>query len=93
MEEFLPNHADDQRVRAAWARTQRLSATRGMALKYWDLMGSINVLDVLPTIAVPTLVVARTDDIPVPIETQREIVETIPARSLPSFRATTTSFG
>jgi class 3 adenylate cyclase len=82
MEEFLPNHADDQRVRAAWARTQRLSATRGMALKYWDLMGSINVLDVLPTIAVPTLVVARTDDILVPIETQREIVETIPGAQL-----------
>ena len=77
-----PHHADDQRVRAAWARTQRLSATRGMALKYWDLMGSINVLDVLPTIAVPTLVVARTDDIPVPIETQREIVETIPGAQL-----------
>jgi hypothetical protein len=82
MEVFLPNHEGDERVRAVWARTQRLSATRGMALKYWDLMEKVNALDVLPSITVPALVLARTGDLAVPIESQRLIASEIPGAEL-----------
>ncbi len=78
MELFLPNHVDDARVRAVWARTQRLSAPRGIALKYWDLLEQMNALDVLPTITVPTLVVARRDDPVIPLDSQRTIAAAIP---------------
>src|SRR4051812_45922264 len=38
MEYFLPNHVGDPRALAGWARAQRQSCTRGMALNYYDLM-------------------------------------------------------
>jgi pimeloyl-ACP methyl ester carboxylesterase len=82
MELFLPNHVDDARVRATWARTQRLSATRGMALKYWDLMPSIDATGVLPAIRAPTLVLARANDPVIPLGSQREIAAAIPGARL-----------
>jgi class 3 adenylate cyclase/pimeloyl-ACP methyl ester carboxylesterase len=81
-EYFLPNHAGDQRARAAWARTQRLSATRGMALKYWDLMGDLDVGHVLSNIRVPTAVLARTEDPIIPLESQKKAVAMIPGAEL-----------
>lgn len=75
---FVPNHRDDPRVRANWAKTQRLSATRGMALKYWDLMGELDVSHVLPNIRMPTLMIAREEDPVLPIEQQRETVRKLP---------------
>jgi len=82
LEYFVPNHRDDPRVRANWAKTQRLSATRGMALKYWDLMGELDVGHVLPNITVPTLVIARSEDPVLPIELQREAVKKLPNAEL-----------
>ena len=82
IELFLPNHAADPRIRAVWARTQRLSATRGMALRYWDLMGKIDATHVLPTIGAPTLVVARAEDTVIPLESQRSIAAAIPGARL-----------
>ena len=78
MEYFLPNHVDDPRARAGWARAQRQSCSRGMALKYWDLMGEIDVHHVLPNIRVPTLVLPRSDDQVLPLEYQRETAQTLP---------------
>jgi pimeloyl-ACP methyl ester carboxylesterase len=78
MEYFLPNHLDDPRALAGWARAQRQSCTRGMALKYYDLMRKIDATDVLPGISVPTLVLGRTEDPLIPIATQHEIAAAIP---------------
>ena len=78
LDQFLPNHGDDPRILTNWARTQRLSATRGMALKYWDLMGELDVSNVLPNLRMPTLVIARSEDVVLPIEQQREAAQAIP---------------
>jgi class 3 adenylate cyclase/pimeloyl-ACP methyl ester carboxylesterase len=78
MEYFLPNHVDDQRARAGWARAQRQSCTRGMALKYWDLMMELNAFHVLPGIRAPALVLAREGDLVIPLETQRAIAAALP---------------
>ncbi len=82
MEYFLPNHVDDPRARAAWGRAQRQSATRGMALKYFDLMREINALEVLPAITVPTRVLTRENDQIIPLEAQRELAAAIPNAEL-----------
>ena len=82
MEYFLPNLTDSPRHRAAWGRTQRQSATRGMALKYWDLLGDLDVRHVLPNIRVPTLVVARADDPILPLDSQRQATAAIPGAEL-----------
>ena len=78
MEHFLPNHVGDPRALAGWARAQRQSCTRGMALKYYDLMKQINATHVLPGIAVPTLVLARKDDPIIPIASQHELASALP---------------
>jgi pimeloyl-ACP methyl ester carboxylesterase/class 3 adenylate cyclase len=86
MEHFLPNHVDDPRARAGWARAQRQSCTRGMALKYWDLMLELNAFDVLPGIAAPALVLTREGDLIIPPESQRAIASALPQgtfRALP----------
>ncbi|MDQ5807832.1 MAG: adenylate/guanylate cyclase domain-containing protein, partial [Actinomycetota bacterium] len=82
IEYFLPNHADDPRALAGWARSQRQSCTRGMALKYWDLMSQIDTRGVLGSIAAPTLVLARVDDPVILIEGQRELAAQIPDAKL-----------
>ena len=78
MRYFLPNHLDDPRAQAEWARSQRQSCTRGMALKYWDLMGQIDGRHVLHGIAAPTLVLARAEDPILPLERQREVAAELP---------------
>jgi pimeloyl-ACP methyl ester carboxylesterase/class 3 adenylate cyclase len=82
MEHFLPNHLDDPRAQAGWARAQRQSCTRGMALKYYDLLAETNALDVLPGVASPTLVLTREDDPIIPVGTQREVAGAIPDAKL-----------
>jgi pimeloyl-ACP methyl ester carboxylesterase/class 3 adenylate cyclase len=82
MEYFLPNRVGDARARAAWARAQRQSCTRGMALKYYDLLEQLDARPVLPGIAAPTLVLGRTDDPVIPIATQREVAAVLPNGTL-----------
>jgi pimeloyl-ACP methyl ester carboxylesterase/class 3 adenylate cyclase len=82
LEYFLPNHVEDPRAKAGWGRAQRQSCTRGMALKYWDLMAQIDATPVLPGITVPTLVLSRERDPIIPIETQREIAAAVPNASI-----------
>jgi class 3 adenylate cyclase/pimeloyl-ACP methyl ester carboxylesterase len=82
MDLFLPNHVDDRRARANWAKAQRQSCTRGMALKYWDLLGELDAVHVLPNVRVPTLVLCRTEDPILPFEYQRDLAERIPDAEL-----------
>jgi pimeloyl-ACP methyl ester carboxylesterase len=82
MEYFVPNHVGDPRAEDNWAQSQRRSASRGMALKYFDLMYDMDATSVLPNIHVPTLVMTRVDDPVVAVESVRDYAGTIPGARL-----------
>ena len=82
MDLIVPNRVGDERAKERWALTQRMSASRGMALKYFDLMLDLDVANILPSIRVPTLVMGRDGDRCTPIETIREGAALIPGARL-----------
>src|SRR5687767_7255373 len=56
---FAPSHAGDQRLREQWGRFERQSASPGSARATVKMIYESDVRDVLPTIQVPTLVIAH----------------------------------
>jgi pimeloyl-ACP methyl ester carboxylesterase len=75
---YAPSLAgNDEYVR--WTgRHERAAASPGAALGLVQLNHEIDVRHVLPTISIPTLVLHRTGDIPVPVEHGRYLAEHIP---------------
>ncbi len=62
-----------------WAgRLERLAASPGTIRRIFDLIGSFDVRDVLPSIRVPTLVLHRTDDSFLKVEHSRYIASKVP---------------
>ena len=85
-EQFLPEVQDVPGARELWARTQRMSASRGMALLYFDLMFEVDAAPALPAITAPTLVLHGVEDRIIPAEHIRELASRIPGaeyRELP----------
>ena len=70
---LIPSFGDAQQL----GILERLCASPGMARATLQSTALINVIDVLPTISVPTLVVHATDDL-VPVQGGRFIAEQIP---------------
>ncbi|MFL5798933.1 MAG: alpha/beta fold hydrolase [Actinomycetota bacterium] len=56
---FAPSLADDASVREQWAKHERHSASPGTAGAMLDVIWGSDIRHVLPTIRVPTLVIAR----------------------------------
>jgi class 3 adenylate cyclase/pimeloyl-ACP methyl ester carboxylesterase len=79
---FAPSIADDPRARQWWGRFQRRAASPGMARALIAMLAEIDVRAVLPTIHVPTLIIHRTGDRPVPIGAARYLAEHIPGAQL-----------
>lgn len=73
---LTPSLAATATGREHLALYERSSASPGMAKAVWKAAMAVNVLDVLPTIDVPTLVVHFTDD-PVPVQGGRLIADRI----------------
>jgi pimeloyl-ACP methyl ester carboxylesterase len=75
---YAPSLArNDEYVR--WTgRHERAAASPGAALGLVQINHEIDVRHVLPTIAIPTLVLHRTGDIPVPVEHGRYLAKHIP---------------
>ena len=73
-----PSIADDERAVRWFASFTRRSASPGAALAYAKMNASIDVSGVLASIHVPTLVLARTDDILFPAVIGRELAGKIP---------------
>jgi class 3 adenylate cyclase len=63
--------------RRRWATFERAAASPGLVRALIDATQSIDVMDALPTISVPTLVIHRTDDV-VPIAASRMLAARIP---------------
>src|SRR5207302_171756 len=73
-----PSADDDERHRAWWARYLRMAASPAMAQKTIRMNIAMDVRDVLPQIAAPTLIVHRAGDTWIDVGHARYLAEHIP---------------
>lgn len=78
LKRFAPTLANDPRFAEWYTTAQRFGASPGAALAWHRVTTEIDVRDVLPTINVPTLVLHRTGDRIVPVESSRFLAANIP---------------
>jgi class 3 adenylate cyclase len=79
---YAPSVAGDPAFARWWARYQRLAASPAMAKAVVRLAAEIDIRDVLPAVAVPTLVVHRRRDGLWPVEGARYVADKIPGARL-----------
>jgi pimeloyl-ACP methyl ester carboxylesterase len=77
-----PSRIGDKRFSANWARYLRLGASPSAVLALIGMNAEIDVRPVLESVRVPTLVVHRTEDRAVPVESGRYLAEHIPNAKL-----------
>jgi class 3 adenylate cyclase/alpha-beta hydrolase superfamily lysophospholipase len=75
---FAPDSAGDRRLRDWTARWERLAASPGAVVALFKMNIEMDVRPVLPTIAVPTLVLHRKDDALIHVGCGRYLAEHIP---------------
>jgi pimeloyl-ACP methyl ester carboxylesterase len=75
---FAPSVADDPAFRAQWGRFLRRGMAPAGAADLLRMYADVDVRDVLPAIAVPTLVLHRSGDRMCPVAAGRKIAELIP---------------
>ena len=76
--EMSPTHADDDNA-LEWAAKLQRNALHPSAIEpLFRISMALDVRDVLPSIAVPTVMLHRRDDAVVPIETARAVAAAIP---------------
>jgi len=80
--EMIATAADDDDVVAWAAKLQRCALSPGAIEPLFRISMALDVRDVLPSVAVPTLVLNRRDDAAVPIETARAVAAAIPGARL-----------
>ena len=85
-----PSLADDQLFLQFLAKAMRSSASPGAAKAWLRMIGEIDVREALPQIRVPTLLVHRTGDRAVDVESSRYVAGRIPGPGWSSSRAATT---
>jgi pimeloyl-ACP methyl ester carboxylesterase/DNA-binding CsgD family transcriptional regulator len=77
-----PSLATDEHFRQWWARYLRVSASPAAAIALAKMNLQIDIRDVLPNIAVPTLILHRRDDLAIPVEGSRYMAARIPGAIL-----------
>lgn len=75
---YSPSVAHDTAYRAWRGRLDRAGASPGAAIALARMNFGIDVCHVLPTIAVPTLVLHRGQDVAIPVEHGRQLAREIP---------------
>lgn len=78
LEQRAPSRAGDDRFRTNWARYLRLGASPAAVLALCAMNAAIDVRPILESVRVPTLVLHRTGDAAVPVESGRYLAEHIP---------------
>jgi pimeloyl-ACP methyl ester carboxylesterase/DNA-binding CsgD family transcriptional regulator len=68
---YAPSMADDARMKSWWASYQRFASSPGAVAGSLRMHLDVDVRHVLPSIAVPTLIMHRTRDMLVPVECAR----------------------
>jgi class 3 adenylate cyclase len=71
--------ADDERLRAEWARYERIAATPTSILAIYDMVACFDVRDQLAAVAVPTMVVHSATNVVLPVAHGRYLAEHIRA--------------
>jgi len=82
MQMWAPGIAGDEQARRWWARLLRSGSSPAGAAALLRLYTEIDVRQVLPTIAAPTLILHRRRDRMIPVAAARAIAEAIPGASL-----------
>ncbi len=59
-------------------RLQKYSTSAQNAVHFWDIMGDIDIRDLLPKVSVPTLIFHAKDDAAIPFDWGRELASMIP---------------
>ena len=77
-----PGHVDDERLVDWLAGYLRRAASPGAAIALERMNFDIDVRNVLPSIHVPTLVIARTEDVAFELEATKQIADQIPSARL-----------
>jgi DNA-binding SARP family transcriptional activator/pimeloyl-ACP methyl ester carboxylesterase len=75
---WAPASQHDISLRAWWARALRLGATPTTAVLWLEMLGLVDLRDLLPSIRVPTVVVHRRGDVIVPVGNGRHLAAAIP---------------
>jgi class 3 adenylate cyclase len=75
---LAPSHALDEEFVQRWARFERMSSSPGMVRQILRMCSEVDARDVLPTVAVPTLILHRRGDETIPVEVGRYMAERIP---------------
>ncbi len=75
---IAPSVADDSAMRSWFARLERLAASPGQLRLLFDIAGETDVRDVLPSIAAPTLVLHRREDLAIDVRHSRYVAAHIP---------------
>jgi class 3 adenylate cyclase len=75
---IAPSLVDDERFQHWYAQAQRFSGTPASAKEWFRITMEIDVRDVLSAIRVPTLVIHRSGDRVIPVESGRYLAEHIP---------------
>jgi class 3 adenylate cyclase/pimeloyl-ACP methyl ester carboxylesterase len=75
---LAPSAALDDEFVQRWARFERISSSPGMAREILRMVAQLDARDVLPNVAVPTLVLHRAGDQTIPVEVGRYTAERIP---------------
>jgi class 3 adenylate cyclase len=78
IEFFAPSEANDERLREWWGRLERLSMGPAAARSHLEVIGDVDVRDVLPSIQCPTLVMRREGDTLIDARHARYTAERIP---------------
>jgi class 3 adenylate cyclase len=73
-----PSLADDDRVRAWYARLERLSNSPGTMARMAATFQSVDIRELLPTLAMPTLIIHRAGDRLIDVRHSRFLAEQIP---------------
>lgn len=75
---YAPSRAGEPHVRDYWARYQRLSASPAAAMRSFWAAVETDVIDLLPTIQVPTMVLHPERDLVAPVAWGRFMADRIP---------------
>lgn len=75
---WAPSAGEDPAERERFARGMRLGASPGAGVAWLRMVSEVDLRGILPTISVPTLTVARKDDMLIPAECSRYMAERVP---------------
>jgi pimeloyl-ACP methyl ester carboxylesterase len=79
---FAPSRVDEEAFRRSWGRFERRAVSPGGMRKILAMMRDTDVRDVLASVRVPTLVIHRTGDRAISVESGRYLARHIPGARL-----------